>query len=362
MPKRRKLPNGFGSIEKVEKTTGGKKRVNQYRARLPAKKGRKDIGFYKTRNEAFEALRNYKEPVKTDTFKALYMKFRNTNTFKNYSKNTQNRYDHSFERFQPFHDREIHTITYSELQEQIDQIALEGYTYQKDGQLFHEDYSKYSIGRLKHLLNKIFTLAIRDNLIEYNPVPYLEINGELTKRQKEIFNHQEIENLYQSIPYNPNARHVLTMIFTGLRTGEYLYLKKSNINLEQGTITDFGIKTETGKKRIMYIHPKIYTIVKDLYQESKTGYIVEYQGKTIKYDKQFYDNIYYPALDLAKVKRKIPYSCRYTFATILYYSKVDPKVIQKLMGHSSIDITDKFYIQDKDNMKEYIYKEFQKIS
>jgi len=34
--KRRKLPNGTGSIEKVELTPQGKKRVNQYRARLPS--------------------------------------------------------------------------------------------------------------------------------------------------------------------------------------------------------------------------------------------------------------------------------------------------------------------------------------
>ena len=35
MAKRRKLPNGTGSIERVKKTPQGKTRLNQYRARLP---------------------------------------------------------------------------------------------------------------------------------------------------------------------------------------------------------------------------------------------------------------------------------------------------------------------------------------
>ena len=61
--KRRKLPNGTGSIERVKLTPQGKTRVNQHRARLPKSKGRKDIGFYKTYNDAMEALINYQEPT-----------------------------------------------------------------------------------------------------------------------------------------------------------------------------------------------------------------------------------------------------------------------------------------------------------
>ena len=60
--KRRKLPNGTGSIERVKLTPQGKTRINQYRARLPKAKGRKDIGFYKIYNDAMDALINYTEP------------------------------------------------------------------------------------------------------------------------------------------------------------------------------------------------------------------------------------------------------------------------------------------------------------
>ena len=43
----------------------------------------------------------------------------------------------------------------------------------------------------------------------------------------------------------------------------------------ENKIKDFGIKTETGRKRTMYIHPKIKIILEYLVKKSTTGYIVE---------------------------------------------------------------------------------------
>nr|WP_279323832.1 tyrosine-type recombinase/integrase [Anaerococcus sp. AGMB09787] len=108
----------------------------------------------------------------------------------------------------------------------------------------------------------------------------------------------------------------------------------------------------------MFIHPYIKDILMDLAIESKTGYIIEYEEKPISYDKIFYDKIYYPALEKAGISRKIPYTCRYTFATIAHQSGVDDKALQKLMGHTNFNITANSYIQDLD---EFIYSELVKI-
>lgn len=366
MAKRRKIPNGLGSITKVAKTSSGKRRLKPYRARLPAiydekgKATRKDIGFFKTYNEAFEALQNYKEPAPAITFKDLYIKYTESNDFKDKVQSTKNRYNLAFKRFETIHHKNISDITYSDIQDIIDKMEDEGYYTTKNGKKVHEDYSKSSIERLKHLINKIYTLAIKNNIIDFNLAPYLEIGGIKSKRKKEIFTKEDIERLYKSIPKNPNAMHVLVMIFTGLRTGEYLTLKADNIDLNKNMITGFGIKTEMGKNRIMYIHPKIKDIVKYLKAKSKSGYILENdKGEMITYDKYFYDDIYYPALEKAKVKRKIPYSCRYTFATIAHYSGVSDLVLQKLMGHTNFNITANSYIQD---LSPYIYDEFQKFN
>lgn len=357
MSKRRKLPNGTGSVERVKKTPYGKTRVNQYRARLPQSKGRKDIGFYKTYNEALEALINYQEPAPRVTYADLYHMFKNTNEYQKLTTNSKNRYERAFEKFEPIHDKKITEIIYSDLQNIVDQVELEGYTQIVDGQLVHQDYSKSHLDRLKVVTNKIYTLAIKNNMQVQNLAPYLEIGGVKAKRQKEIFTREEIEKLFQSIPNNPNARHILVMIFTGMRTGEYMYLHRDKIDFDKNEITGFGEKTEAGKNRKMFIHPKIREILMDLSIESKSGYLVEIESQPITYDHQFY-KLYYKALEESGVNKKIPYTCRYTFATIAHNSGVSDKALQSLMGHTDFSITANSYIQDLD---EYIYKELQKI-
>ena len=360
---RRKLPNGTGSIERVKYTPEGKIRVKQYRARLPKSKGRKDIGFYKTYNLAQEALINYQEPEPEVTFAQLFDKYTSTNEFIKLGKSTKNRYYNSYSRFEEIHDLDIHEIKYSDLQDVLDQMELEGYDKVVDGEIIHQDYSKSSILRLKHLVSKIYTTAIKNQLIQLDLSKYLEVGGTGIRRKKEIFTKEEIEQLYSSIPTNPNAMHVLSLIFTGFRTSEYLHLQTSKVRLDKNQIIDFGEKTEAGRQRKMFIHPKIKDIMDYLVQASQTGYIVEAKKQSGEIyqpsDTTFYKKIYYPALEKASVKKKIPYSCRYTFATIAHQSGVDDKALQKLMGHTDFSITANSYIQDLDD---YIYHELQKIS
>lgn len=363
MATRRKLPNGTGSIEKVMYTPQGKLRVNKYRARLPKSKGRKDIGFFKSYNLALEALVNYKKPKPAVTFRDIYEKYKQSNEFLRVSSKTQRRYETSFDRFEEIHDVNIHEITYSDLQDVLDQMELDGYEKPiGNGEYKHMEYSNHSIKRLKILVSKIYQRAIKDDLVQLDLSKYLEVGGVGIRRKKEIFTNEDIDKLFKSIPYNINAMHILFMIFTGMRTSEYLYLRTSNIDLERNQITDFGEKTEAGKTRKMFIHPKIKDIVKYLVENSELGHIVEAKRATgetyIPSDTTFYKTIYYPALKKAGIEKKIPYTCRYTFATIAHQSGVSDKALQKLMGHTDFSVTANSYIQNYD---EYIYKELQKI-
>lgn len=360
---RRKLPNGTGSIERVLLTTKGKKRVSQYRARLPKSKGRKDIGFYKSYNLALEALINYKAPAPEITFKEIFDQYKKSNDFLTVSPKTQRRHETSFQRFEELHDMNIHDIKYSDLQNVLDQMELEGYEKSLgNGEYTHMEYSQNSIKRLKIVASKIYKRAIKDNLIQLDLSTYLEVGGVGIRRQKETFTKDEIEKLFKSIPNNPNAMHILVMIFTGMRTGEYLYLKANKIDLDKNQITDFGEKTDAGKSRKMYIHPRIKDIIKYLISQSQTGNLVEVKKPTgetyVPSDTKFYKDIYYPALEKAGIKRKIPYTCRYTFATIAHQSGVSDKALQKLMGHTDFAVTANSYIQEYDD---YLYKELQKI-
>ncbi|BFL72143.1 hypothetical protein SKB0087_06700 [Anaerococcus nagyae] len=137
-----------------------------------------------------------------------------------------------------------------------------------------------------------------------------------------------------------------------MRTGEYLGLKKDNVNLKDNTIINFGEKTEAGRDRKMFIHPKIKPILAELMLHSQTGYIVEYKqpnGKIINPSiNTFNKRMYYPALEKAGVEKKIPYTCRYTFATIAHMSGMTDEALMYLMGHTNISVTSRSYIQNID--------------
>ena len=360
MPKRRKKANGQGSISYI------KGRKSPRWARLPAqydingKEYRPTVGFFKTKKDAQKAIDEYKGLSDIKTFAEIYHQYQETPEYINYSKNNKNRYDRAFEKFQPIHNKNIADIKYSDLQAPLDQMELEGYYATIKGQKVHKNYSKDHIRRLKIVASKIYDIALKNDLVTIDLSSRLTAGGLGVQRDKKIFYKDEIQQMFNSIPSNPDIRYTLLLIFTGFRPNELYRLTKDNINFKKNVITEFGSKTEAGINRKMYIHPKIKTLLMELYLESNTGYILEYDNQPIKYDKIFYDNIYYPALKKAGVEEKIPYTCRYTFATIAHISGVDDIALQKLMGHENLSTTAKSYLVDV-GMEDFIYDELKKI-
>lgn len=69
------------------------------------------------------------------------------------------------------------------------------------------------------------------------------------------------------------------MIYTGMRIEETVELKKENVDLQQEFIHS-GNKTRKGKNRSIPIHKDIVEIIKELYENSPTDYLI-YNDKWI---------------------------------------------------------------------------------
>lgn len=365
LAKRRKLPNGIGSITKIEKTTAGKKRLSPYQVRLPAyydiegKAVRKVLGYYKTYKEAYQALISYNGlDKKSDKLIDVFNAYKKSKDFKDLSKKSQRKYNTSFSHFEHLQTRKIADITRYQLQQVIDERVNEGYDTVVKGKPVHKEYSKSTIRQLKTTMIKIFDFALLNDIIDINIAKDLKVKGVInnTKKDKKIFNDGEINRLFTLREQIPFLNHILVMCFTGLRTGEYLSLTTDNINLDKNIISDFGKKTEKGIGRKVFILPNIKPILTDLIKQSQTGYIYEKNGRTVS-ENIFYQE-YYKALEDANIEQRIPYSCRYTFATRAYEMGVNKKAIEDLMGHTTFKITDENYIINQD---EFIESEMQKM-
>lgn len=130
---------------------------------------------------------------------------------------------------------------------------------------------------------------------------------------------------------------------TGMRISELCTLKVNDINLYDGTILIYGKGDK--ERRIQIGNEAVITILK----EYKDNYISEIQSC-----KHFFANQSGNALSDQAVRRMInkytsmasielhitPHMFRHTFATSLLEADVDIRYIQKMLGHSSINITE----------------------
>ncbi len=163
------------------------------------------------------------------------------------------------------------------------------------------------------------------------------IKPKKNKTLPDILTIEEIRKLVK-VTKNPKHKLIIKIIYgTGLRVSEIVNLKKSEINFEENLIK---IKLGKGKKDRFVKLPS--SIIEELEHFSKLGnskYLFESQrgGKlTIKSIQAILKN----AQIKSKIKKRVyPHLLRHSYATHLLESGTDLRIIQKLLGHSSIKTT-----------------------
>lgn len=352
MAKRRRLPNGMGSITKLGKSRG-RSRISPYMARLPARYDingneiRTVVGCYKTYNEAFEALVNYTAPVDDKaTLKEVYDSYKEDPDYLNLIRKTQVKYNSNFQHYIDLHNTPINLINQYDLQTVINDRVKNGYDEVVGNETVHKNYSKDTIRQLKTVMVKIYDHAIENGLVDRNIAKDLVVRGEKEKGKegKHPFTDEELILMYRNREKIPFLDHILVMSFTGLRTSEYRNLKVSSIDLENNIIDDFGIKTDTGKQRIVYILETIRPILKELIEKSQTGYIYEKNGKHMS-DTTFRKD-FNEALEELGIPDHVPYDGRRSLATRAKKRKVKIRNAADMLGHKDETTTDKYYIID----------------
>jgi integrase len=321
-------PNGFGSIDKL---TG--RRRNPYRARKTigyenGKQKRLTIGYFKTNKDAMKALFEQIDVEYSGSsfnLKEIYEMWKNQN-FKNFAKNTITLYETAFRNLFELHDRNFNNIKLMELQEHFNSMNI----------------SSSSKRPIKSLLKSLYRYALTYELVDKDYASLIKLENIIPIVKRRIFTKKEINVLlknYEDIIVST----ILIMIYTGIRVGEMLTLKRKNINLSKKFIK-CGIKTKAGKDRVIPIHPKIYLILNKLLD--------------LKLDKTYLINMSYSiyrdkfnrTLNKIAIKPHTTHDCRHTFASIMSNADANQSAIKAIIGHSSFNTTEKIYIHK--NFKE----------
>lgn len=182
------------------------------------------------------------------------------------------------------------------------------------------------------------------------------------KKAKEViaYTKEEQEKIWKKILEEPNNIGYAAVAFqieTGLRAGELLALKWTDVNLTQSkmrihaTIVDPQYTNKAtyqdsakskSSNRTIPLTPKALTILKHLCENHTTEWVFEKYGKRMSYQQLTYQTK--KLCQKAKIKYYGEHVFRHTFATNCYYKGIDVKILSRLMGHSSVQVTYNIYI------------------
>lgn len=322
-------PNGYGSVVKL---SGNRRRPYMVKKTIGFnEKGHpiyKILGYYETRTEANMALAEFnKNPYNLDnkniTVKEVLEKFfelkKNSLSENNYKTLlSQQKY------FKNFFDIKYKEIRAYHMQETIDTCYK----------------SKSTKSKIAILWKKIDQLAFELDIInkQYSSlISVTNVNVKENKRKRTIFTEKEIQKIWNNLDLE-NIDILLLLLYTGFRRTELLNLKISDVDLEKQTFTG-GIKTDSGKNRIIPIHPRIYPFVIKRYNTNNV-YLLEFNNKKIDNTKLY--EIWNKLMKELEFDHII-HECRHTFRTRLDNANANKVCIDKLLGHKSSQVGEAVY-------------------
>lgn len=163
--------------------------------------------------------------------------------------------------------------------------------------------------------------------------------------------------------HDAHAPYVLA-ITTGMRAGELLGLKWGDINFEAGRLTvQRALQQQNGGKGLVLVTPKTArsrrmivlgptTIAalkahrdRQVFKRREVGEAWQDQGlvftgpKGGPVDPSWSRQVFYRALEAAKVPKVRFHDLRHTAATLALSQGVHPKVVSDMLGHGSIGLT-----------------------
>lgn len=308
-----KNPNGYGSIFKLS----GKRR-KPFCVRVACKytfdgnkavEHRPVLGYYATRSEALQALAEYnKTPYdisNKSTFADIYALWYAEKS-KSVGINAKNSYNIAFDKCAELHNMQICDLRLNNYQSVIDKYAAQ---------------SQSSVKSLLQVLRSVSKYALQHELISKDYTEFLHTQYAAPRNIHKVFTENEIAALWAA--QSDLIRDItLILLYSGFRVRELLEMPADNIDLENMTFTG-GSKTAAGKNRIVPIHSRILPIVK----QYANGFDIEYIN-------------YYRLLQKTG---HTPHDTRHTFISRLQTANANHICIERLVGHSSTNITDKVY-------------------
>lgn len=334
-----RLPNGFGNVSKLP----GNRR-KPYRARVTVgweydektddyKQQFKTIGYYETKQEGLIALSVYHQnPYDMDcskiTFKEVFEKW-SAEHFPKISASNVKGYLAAYRTCEALEQMRFIDLKKSHLQGVIDDSGKNYPTMKK----------------IKSLFCQLYKFAMQNDLCSKDYSKYVDIEQYRDKNpnayNRKPFSKAEIQRVWDWKDTNEYFTVILILIYSGVRIGELLNLKKECINLSERWFDITASKTEAGIRKVP-ICEKIVPFFEHWLNKNDCEYLLSTpDGKPFEY-RNYYDSYWLPLVDQMGMQHR-PHDTRHTCISLLTVAGVQDKVIKKIVGHKGQSVTEVVY-------------------
>lgn len=239
---------------------------------------------------------------------------------------------------------------------------------------FHRCYSNKSINEFLIILRAVFKRAMRDGIIERDPMEGIE-NLTVTNKEPNPFSKAEIKKLNEATSECSSGKNaVLLNVLTGLRISELLALGWGDINWQRRemyvrrakVLNDYKTPKTLSSVRTVELNKLAITLLKEQFELTgskrvRTVTVLQEDSKTwikekirfVFYNsdtnqpflnaKQFSKTFFTPLLKKAEVQHRGVGQLRHTYASQNLTAGISKEWLASQMGHTGTHMIDKHY-------------------
>ena len=201
-----------------------------------------------------------------------------------------------------------------------------------------------TIQKYYRALSSLINLLIREEVLEYNPLVKIKV-PRAEKKVIKALSSKEVNQIIIALPNTfegkRNKAIILVLVDCGLRLGELLNLKLPDINMEQQIlkvdgktgerVVRFGATTSKALKKYMRKRQVINGHIDKLWITAKGVALKDSSVETL----------------FIALSRKVgihinPHLLRHTFATLWLRNGGDSLMLQRLLGHTTLMMTNRY--------------------
>lgn len=212
-----------------------------------------------------------------------------------------------------------------------------------------------SVNRRRAAISMVFNLGIKDKKCLFNPVKEVKKLREENVRTRILLPKEEeklnkVLNSFYKVktregivknyaPYKRIKRFIMLALLTGMRYSEILNLTWDDITPDFSLLV--VLNSKSGKSREIPINKRLKRALKAMYKLHGTNVYVFTNPET---GKKYNDlrKVLNSIWEKAELKDFTLHCCRHTFATRLLEKGVDIRIVQELLGHSSVKVTERY--------------------